>query len=46
MKNLKEEFIKYFGKEKWEEEEILEILQDVAFNVCTNWLGLDRRIPC
>lgn len=41
MKNLKEEFIKYFGEEKWEEEEILEILQDVAFNVCTNWLGLD-----
>lgn len=41
MKNLKEEFIKYFGEEKWEEEEILEIIQDVAFNVCTNWLGLD-----
>ena len=41
MNNLKEEFIKYFGKEKWEEEEILEILQDVAINVCTNWLGLD-----
>lgn len=41
MKNLKEEFIKYFGEEKWEEEEMLEIIQDVVFNVCTNWLGLD-----
>lgn len=41
MKNLKEEFIKYFGKEKWEEEEKLETLQDVVFNVCINWLGLD-----
>lgn len=41
MKKLKQEFIKYFGEEKWEEEEILETLQDVAVNVCTNWLGLD-----
>ena len=41
MNNLKEEFIKYFGEEKWEEEEILETLQEVAANVCNNWLGLE-----
>lgn len=37
---LKEEFIKWFGKEKWEEEEILSFIQEIVFNVCDNYLGL------
>ena len=32
---LKEEFIKYFGEERWNQEEILGDLQQVVFDVCT-----------
>ncbi len=38
---LKEEFIKWFGEEKWEEKEILEFLQCIIFDVCLNWLKID-----
>lgn len=37
---LKEEFIKWFGEEKWEEEEILEFLQGVIFDICREYLGI------
>lgn len=29
--NLKKEFIKYFGKKKWEEEEILSLLNEIGY---------------
>lgn len=41
MNNLKEEFIKYFGEEKWEEEEILAIYQDAVMLVCSEYLGIE-----
>lgn len=40
-KKLKEEFIKYFGEEKWNQEELLPKLQQVVFNVCDKWLGVE-----
>lgn len=40
-KNLKEEFIKYFGIDKWNQEEILGTLQQVVFHVCENWLNIE-----
>ena len=43
-KKLKEEFIKYFGEEKWNQEEILGKLQKVVFDVCNKWLGI-KPIP-
>ena len=43
-KKLKEEFIKYFGEEKWNQEEILAKLQKVVFDVCDSWLGI-KPIP-
>lgn len=39
-KKLKEEFITYFGKELWEEEEILIKIQPIANKVCKSYLGL------
>ena len=41
---LKEEFIKYFGEEKWNQEEVLAELQKVVFDVCDRWLGI-KPIP-
>ena len=43
-KKLKEEFIKYFGEELWNQEEILAELQQVVFDVCKRWLGI-KPIP-
>lgn len=40
MNNIKEEFIKYFGEEKWAESEILEAISDIADNICIEYLGL------
>ena len=40
-KNLKEEFIKYFGEDKWNQEEVLGKLQHIVFDVCENWLGVE-----
>ena len=40
-KKLKEEFIKYFGEEKWNQEEILGKLQKVVFDVCNKWLFIE-----
>lgn len=37
---LKEEFIKWFGEEKWEEEEILEFIQEVVFNICSEYFNI------
>lgn len=39
-KKLKEEFIKYFGEEKWNEEEILSVIQPFTNYVCESYLGL------
>lgn len=44
-KELKEEFIKYFGEELWEEEEILVFLQNVLFEVCNDYLGVIHPVP-
>lgn len=41
---LKEDFIKYFGEEKWNQEETLAKLQQIVFDVCENWLGV-KPIP-
>ena len=38
---LKKEFIKWFGEEKWEEEEILEFLQGIIFDVCREYLNIE-----
>lgn len=38
---LKEEFIKWFGKEKWEEEEILEIMQSIVFDVSREYFHIE-----
>ena len=43
-KKLKEEFIKYFGEERWNQEEILGDLQQVVFDVCKRWLAI-KPIP-
>lgn len=43
-KKIKEEFIKYFGEDKWIQEEVLAKLQDVVFDVCENWLAI-KPIP-
>ena len=40
-KKLKEEFIKYFGEEKWNQEETLAKLQQIVFDVCKDWLGIE-----
>lgn len=40
-KQLKEEFIKYFGEEKWKQEEMLGKLQKVVFEVCERWLFIN-----
>ena len=40
-KQLKEEFIKYFGEEKWNQEEMLGKLQQVVFEVCERWLFIN-----
>jgi hypothetical protein len=40
-KKLKEEFVKYFGEEKWEEEETLEIISRFAFEICDEYLGIE-----
>ena len=39
-KELKEEFIKYFGKDRWNEEEQLTIYQNAIFTVCNEYLGI------
>lgn len=44
-KELKEEFVKYFGEELWEEEEILGFLQNVLFEVCHDYLGMVHPVP-
>lgn len=38
---LKEEFIKWFGEEKWEEEETLAFVQQLLQMVCNEYLGID-----
>ena len=38
---LKIEFIKWFDEEKWEEEEILEFLQGIIFDVCREYLNVE-----
>lgn len=38
---LKTEFIRYFGEDKWNQEEVLGELQQVVFDVCKNWLGVE-----
>ena len=43
-KKLKEEFIKYFGIELWNQEEVLAELQKIVLDVCENWLGV-KAIP-
>lgn len=40
-KNLKEEFVKYFGEEKWQEEEILAEISRFACYVCEEYLGIE-----
>lgn len=40
-KKLKEEFIAYFGEEKWNQEEVLAKLQQVVFDVSKEWLGVE-----
>ena len=40
-KKLKEDFIKYFGEEKWNQEEVLAKLQPIVLDVCENWLGVE-----
>ena len=40
-KKLKEEFIKYFGIELWNQEETLGKLQQIVFDVCKEWLGIE-----
>lgn len=37
---LKKEFIKWFGEDKWNQEEVLAKLHQVVINVCTNWLAV------
>ena len=41
MDSLKEEFIKYFGEEKWEEEELITVYQDAVALVCSEYLGIE-----
>ena len=38
---IKEDFINSFGKEKWEELEILKPLQDAVDLVCKEYLGIE-----
>ncbi len=38
---FKEEFIKWFGEEVWEEQEILGFLDEVVFNICENYLNCE-----
>lgn len=38
---LKIEFIRYFGEDKWNQEEVLADLQQIVFDVCENWLGIE-----
>ena len=38
---LKDDFIKYFGKDKWDQEEVLGSLQQIVHHVCENWLGIE-----
>lgn len=38
---LKEEFIKWFGEEKWEEMEILPFIEELLSMVCNEYLGID-----
>lgn len=42
MKNneLKDSFIKYFGEEKWNQEEALAVLFKVEFKLC-DYLGIE-----
>ncbi len=37
---LKEEFIKWFGEEKWEEEQIREFLEGIVIDICNEYLGV------
>ena len=37
---LKREFIKWFGKEKWEEQQILDFLDGIVCDVCREYLGI------
>lgn len=39
--DLKNEFIKYFGEEAWNEEEIISIYQEAVFVVCSDYLGIE-----
>lgn len=41
MNNSNSEFIKYFGKEKWEEGEILYVINEIAGNISRDYLGLE-----
>lgn len=40
-KKLKEEFIKYFGEETCNQEEILAKLRKVSVDICNRWLGIE-----
>lgn len=40
-KELKKEFIKYFGIEKWNEEEQVAIYQNAVITVCNDYLGIE-----
>ena len=37
---LKQEFIKWFGEEKWEEQEIIDFLEGIVCDVCREYLGI------
>ena len=38
---IKEEFIKWFGEEKWKEEEILNVIQHVIIDISNEYLGIE-----
>lgn len=40
-KKLKNEFIKWFGEEKWEEEDTLAFVQQLLLMVCDEYLGIE-----
>lgn len=39
-KEIKDEFIKWFGEEKWEEDEILDFLEEIVVDVCNVYLNV------
>ena len=40
VKKIKEEFIEYFGEEKWNQEKVLADVRQVVFDVCERWLSI------